>query len=530
MEEQNMYRQRESTMRPVVYKTVKVIESTPDDGLRGERFKFETSYCDCRMNTLSDDEGKIYYTLKIRSDSNRKLFYVYNAFLPLERKEHDQNDDPQNKNEVGSKNRKAISLKIGLMKFNKKTQQVMDGTTPLEALISLGEWNQKYAERLKQFIERYGFFWPISEKIYTEFDVHELFLFLKPLCKLHELLEELTKAGEDDETVDYDRLFKLTFFYIFTCRPTFKFQDNDFLNRIIMPRHYSFGDAWWSPNQINLYNNFHEMTVDEFSEEFFSYNQPIPPKYAEVDPSGSMYNSNINVPKGNIIYIENDPNNNYFSFYDTFFETEARLNQVNWMVYLTNKSPKEFPLEPDINQCDHLEIRREIEILYFSLPREDTEARVIIDFLFHLSHDVTDINRISKEGDIECESSLMENDDFTLHYKKALIKIAKMICKKEIDWGIRSIRPVYNIEKMCPNWDIPDLLSALYFSHFYIDPKQMVFRKCENIKCDRYFEIQRTNSKQRYCEKACRDQVSQRNYRKKSSIGNSDEKDGKKTE
>ena len=106
MEEQNMSRQSENTMRPVVYKTVKVIESTPDDGLRGEKFKFETSYCDCRMNTLSDDEGKIYYTLKIRSDSNRKLFYIYNTFLPLERKEHDQNSDPQNKNEVGSKIRK----------------------------------------------------------------------------------------------------------------------------------------------------------------------------------------------------------------------------------------------------------------------------------------------------------------------------------------------------------------------------------------------------------------------------------------
>lgn len=96
--------------------------------------------------------------------------------------------------------------------------------------------------------------------------------------------------------------------------------------------------------------------------------------------------------------------------------------------------------------------------------------------------------------------------------KPALFQVAKDTFKEEIDYYVKNIKPSYNKEKMSPSWNVEDLLTALYFSLFYMNPEVEIYRICEY--CHKPFKLDKsTSTKKIYCSDKCRNCASQRKYR-----------------
>lgn len=96
--------------------------------------------------------------------------------------------------------------------------------------------------------------------------------------------------------------------------------------------------------------------------------------------------------------------------------------------------------------------------------------------------------------------------------KKATYSVAKDVFKEEIDYFIRNIKPSYNKEKLMPAWSVDSLLSALYFSFFYMNPNTEIYRICSF--CKKPFKLDKsTSTKKIYCSDKCRNAANQRKYR-----------------
>lgn len=143
--------------------------------------------------------------------------------------------------------------------------------------------------------------------------------------------------------------------------------------------------------------------------------------------------------------------------------------------------------------------------------------KLIIEFLFHFIQQISLINLDSISLDMpfleEVYTKLGSKEYIT--FAEALHKISKSLIEREINHHLSEIRPVYNVQIMQPNWNVPSLLSAMYLSLFYLDSKQASYRACQNINCGQFFLVSKTNSIKKYCCVYCTNAVSQRKYRRK---------------
>lgn len=164
-----------------------------------------------------------------------------------------------------------------------------------------------------------------------------------------------------------------------------------------------------------------------------------------------------------------------------------------------------------------LEFIRQIFKLYVlkNSPIFTTIEGLAIEFLFHFVQQVSLINLESISLDIpfqdECYAKLESKECTSL--SKSLHKISKLLIERELNYHLSEIRPIYNIETMQPNWNLPSLLSAMYLSLFYLDSKQASYRACQNVNCGQFFLVTKTNSIKKYCCVDCTNAVSQRKYR-----------------
>lgn len=95
-----------------------------------------------------------------------------------------------------------------------------------------------------------------------------------------------------------------------------------------------------------------------------------------------------------------------------------------------------------------------------------------------------------------------------------LIEIAKRTIKYEFDYALRGIHPTLNVDTLSADWEIPNLLSALYFALFY-QSEDEIYRPCANPKCKNVFPVSRTNFKKKYCCPDCQNRAAQARHRKK---------------
>ncbi len=148
---------------------------------------------------------------------------------------------------------------------------------------------------------------------------------------------------------------------------------------------------------------------------------------------------------------------------------------------------------------------------YIDAPKNE---RLLIEVLFHLYENygsfyeasATEISFFNKR---KVDWKLLED----YRFKQAILEMSKFAVSEEINGNLHGIYPEYDMNLMEPRWRVDGLLSALYFSLFYMKPNVELMRLCANPKCGKYFIISRTSSKKKYCCPECANRANQNRYR-----------------
>ena len=142
--------------------------------------------------------------------------------------------------------------------------------------------------------------------------------------------------------------------------------------------------------------------------------------------------------------------------------------------------------------------------MYTTLHNEDEQLRRIIDFFYHYQTDVgifreVKYKRISYYG-------TPARDNYSDEMKAALVDIAKTVISEEINHNIKGIHLRYDGKTLAPVWQVDNLLQALYFAIFYMNPGVEIYKRCENPNCKRqvFFLTNATKTNKRYCCDQCR--------------------------
>ena len=152
---------------------------------------------------------------------------------------------------------------------------------------------------------------------------------------------------------------------------------------------------------------------------------------------------------------------------------------------------------------------KSVTAMYLNHEGSEIE-RKITDVLFHYFNEVGIIT--PTHGWTYYDAPKSENITDTM--KDSLGEIANYIVAQEINSNLRGIHPVYNSQKMMPSWKVDTLLSAVYFSIFYLNPNLELYRQCANPRCGKYFLVRTTSTKKKYCSTKCCNRVTQDTYRK----------------
>lgn len=154
-----------------------------------------------------------------------------------------------------------------------------------------------------------------------------------------------------------------------------------------------------------------------------------------------------------------------------------------------------------------LDVYKNILQVYINMDFEEVEKRKLTDVLFHSLENCKSLDEFFNNKNIL--------DEISDEFKKAIIEVATYIIGEEINGNLNRINPLYDAKKMTPSWVIGDLLSALYFSFFYLKPNLELYRQCANPRCNKYFLVSATSNKKIYCSPECCSRVTQYTYRKK---------------
>lgn len=130
------------------------------------------------------------------------------------------------------------------------------------------------------------------------------------------------------------------------------------------------------------------------------------------------------------------------------------------------------------------------------------DCRIITELIFHICHDISPFYKVTVDG-ITFNNSSIDWNKYDEKLKAATLDVAKIVLGEEINANVKGIKPEYDISIMEPRWRVDSLMSALYFSIFYIKLNSEIPRQCANPRCNTYFVIPRTSSKKKYCSTEC---------------------------
>lgn len=138
----------------------------------------------------------------------------------------------------------------------------------------------------------------------------------------------------------------------------------------------------------------------------------------------------------------------------------------------------------------------------------------ILFFLYHLQMANTGLSYVSYSG-----FSFKGKDDnntvtgFDQQMKDTLIKVARIAICYDINTNIKKIQPICNKDDFEPSWKINNLMEAIYFSLFYQKPELVIYKKCANPECGKYFMVRTTATNKKFCSPECGSINRQRMYR-----------------
>lgn len=186
-----------------------------------------------------------------------------------------------------------------------------------------------------------------------------------------------------------------------------------------------------------------------------------------------------------------------YTVYDSILEKEVDLDSREYNNYIGGYSTSSSTMGNLIylyaNFCGDIEIKKAIDLLY------------------HIFHDYGCMPEMTYENGTVFENGV---HDFSDEIKKAIVDVSKYVIGEEINANLSGIYPLYDINTMTPSWKVGSLLSALYFSIFYIKPDMELYRQCSNPRCGKYFLVKTTSTRTKYCSTECCNRVTQDTYRK----------------
>jgi len=112
------------------------------------------------------------------------------------------------------------------------------------------------------------------------------------------------------------------------------------------------------------------------------------------------------------------------------------------------------------------------------------------------------------------ETAVLNIEAVPFKYESIILDTARNVIKKEMDSHLSKITPTYNPYELETSWDIPDLITVLYFSILFQNPKFRLIKKCKKPDCPNFFTVTKSNDRKIYCTRDCANTMSQRNYRK----------------
>lgn len=324
----------------------------------------------------------------------------------------------------------------------------------LSGLISLPEGGKK---KLEDFFEKNGFFLPISEENLETVDINAVWGVANRVKAAVLLMSEL-EAPEKD----YNKILSLVLYLLMEPPAVIK--------------------------------------VLAYEESYTSADHPF----------SNAYNNTSQIPEAN--GIKDAFIGDTYQIADTIFVPyySLKINEYNDIISGAS-------LRTGATQSDFF---RNITYLYRNAVDAGEECRLFIDFLFHFQSRVGIIQSWDAQGNLTFfeDAAILSPryiQEFNDQLKQALIRITKIVIKEELDYNLRGVFPTYDTDTMAPSWYIADLLSALYFSVFYMRPGTELYRRCANTTCNQYFLVKTTANKQKYCSAACGNAAAQRNHRKK---------------
>lgn len=160
---------------------------------------------------------------------------------------------------------------------------------------------------------------------------------------------------------------------------------------------------------------------------------------------------------------------------------------------------RHFMDDPDILS----DLWREVLHSYVKFKDATADERLILEVLYHVYFDMRYFESYVKTDWSKFDEPL----------KQALLKVAKIVIAEEINSNLGDVYPEYDYKIMEPRWRVDSLMSALYFSLFYMRPNVEVTRICANPKCGGFFTVSRTSLKQKYCNTQCANRFNQNKYR-----------------
>ena len=344
----------------------------------------------------------------------------------------------------------------GLVIIDTKTGAIIEKYKVVEDFLNI---NLTQADNIKEFINTYGFIMPLpADGKYRIFD----HLGVVHLTERFRALVQLMSAIEED-IIDYDNVLKLTAYLLFSIPQKLTLNEND---EGLCSCIHAFTKLWYNIEKL---------------------------------PS---------LTKDLIHSCTNDPYNDYYLVQDSFTKLEEHLGFVDYLEDVEN-----IDVSSASSQCI---FKAKITKLYRDAFVEnlDISARYVIDYLYHLINIGVEIDDILEDGTIHTNVELSKCERFDNTFKSQLIKIAKSTIKEEFDFELYGIHPTYNIDTMSPNWEIPNLFTALYFALFYTRPDYEVYRKCANPNCGCLFKVKTTNSRKQYHDVACQNAAAQMRHRK----------------
>lgn len=304
---------------------------------------------------------------------------------------------------------------------------------------------------LYSFFEHNGFLFPVSNSEYESIDANLLYEFIHRIKATVELM-----SAVNDIHKDYVKIIHLTLYLMMA-------------------------------DVINI-------KVDSMAESYTSC------KHSFMNTLAKANNASLNWERQQESFDKNS-----YTIIDTIANPSFELDISEYNDIISGTSVNGLiPITP---------LYQQIIMLYCNYEGTLIERKTI-DFLFHLHHDFGQIQSFDIQSGLTFYSptdlSTM-NDEM----KSTIIEIAHNILGEEINSNLSGIFPVYDIQTMSPSWKVDSLLSAIYFSIFFLRPDLELYRQCANPRCQRYFLVKTTSTRTKYCSTECCNRVTQDRYRKK---------------